>query len=938
LRDAWGELARSLQQTAARLQLPCPRLLEELRALAQEPGRDVATFVGLLAGWRDAAQPDAACLMIIDQLEELLTAGQNDTGARFAEFVRSVLEAPGSPLMVLGTLRSDLLARFQLHPLGATAFDQIAIGPLTLQGFTLAIEEPARVAELTLEPGLVSQMVSDTGTEDALPLLAFTLRELWERYGDDKHLSLREYRDELGGLQGSLARAADTALRGARSSPAEELALRRAFLAMVRVNEDDRYVRRQALWSELPPESHRLLQRFVEIRLLVPRERDGASTLEVAHEALFRAWEKLRGWLDEDANSLRVQRDVRRAAADWQAANQEGGLLVHRGSRLDAAELMRGDGRFTLGELELAYLDACIELREREQSDQYLSCILLAQQNVRAARYDLALDWLWGCPERLRHWEWGYLLRLAYLELPCVTLGPGARDTQQPSGALPRSFDMIEWDWSVPEAPARVRTQASFGDRAFSRDGALEARRETYPRDTRVLHLIDTASGATVHQLRHDLEVRNASFSFDGARVVSAAGKDAYVWDCRSGRLLATLRGHTDDVWSVAFSPDGKRLISASSDNSGRVWDARSGRALVTLQRFADWRFAPVNRSDAMSAYSEPRSTWHAAAFSPDSTRIAIDVDGECLLFGTYPFREADLALHLGASFLERFELWRQAYDAARVVAACAPTTLAALDERPVIDVASAQELVQQLGSDRVLRLTAGAVYDVGSLPELRTPHVRYHEAHDGQTLVISDVTRLSIKSAKGERASIITPHAYAFVLQFERCNDVRLEGIVCGHAPERGGCDRGVIGAIDSFRLAFVDCELYGCGTEGLTFTNVHDVRLQRTVIRDCSYGILTFDHCNDVIFEACSLVNNEEFWGVRLTRTRDVLWSACVIDGNRANEPLFGAEWCYNVLVLGGRCCGNRASTLSSPDKGVLFQSTALSENSFDAEPLTG
>ena len=55
-------------------------------------------------------------------------------------------------------------------------FEQIAVGPLTLQGFAAAIEEPARVAELTLEPGLAAEMVADTGTEDALPLLAFTLR------------------------------------------------------------------------------------------------------------------------------------------------------------------------------------------------------------------------------------------------------------------------------------------------------------------------------------------------------------------------------------------------------------------------------------------------------------------------------------------------------------------------------------------------------------------------------------------------------------------------------------------------------------------------------------------------------------------------------------------------------------------------------------------
>ena len=85
----------------------------------------------------------------------------------------------------------------------------------------------------------------------------------------------------------------------------------------------------------------------------------------------------------------------------------------------------------------------------------------------------------------------------------------------------------------------------------------------------------------------HSGFVSSVSFSPDGKRIVSGSSNDntLKVWDAQTGQETLTLKVHTaDGVCSVSFSPDGKRIVSGGFDQTVKVWDAQTGKETLTLK------------------------------------------------------------------------------------------------------------------------------------------------------------------------------------------------------------------------------------------------------------------------------------------------------------------------------------------------------------------
>ncbi|HYT47911.1 MAG TPA: TIR domain-containing protein, partial [Burkholderiales bacterium] len=598
-----------------------------LRASRSDLRQRLATpesFVALLQELRGAAArralisapPQPLPVLCLDQGEELFAADAGAESESFLRLARAAVDADAALLLV--TIRSDAYGLMQSAGT-LTGIDQVplSLGPVPQGEIARIIREPSEVLRRKAGPSapifdaaLVERLQSEiAGEMDALPLLAFVLQRLMREHAGTSAIGVREL-DQTGDVAAAIEQEAEAALADAVFGPdrAERReVLRRLFVPrLARIDRASKAPqRRVARQSDFPVDLLALARALTQRRLLVTKlasadttESDagtfeaGAATLEVAHEALLRRWPTLADLLREDRDALILLDGVLIAATDWDKADaaRRSDFLAHRGSRLVDAQALASRGPEWAREIAPAgpYLAACAlrEIEERKEKED-----ALAREQNRLAEIATAQERT-GRLQRLTRWAFAAVG--AVVVIAVVIVGWLQWDKGRQLDAQEKHLEHAQANILAELSRTKLLlTEHDSALRLAARGTRIDL---ALPRDAVKASSATAALAATVSRMNwrrgfggHEGPVNSAAFSPDGSRIVTAStDRTARIWDAASGKEIAVLRGHEDTVISAAFSPDGSRIVTASGDRTARIWDAASADEIAVLRGHED--------------------------------------------------------------------------------------------------------------------------------------------------------------------------------------------------------------------------------------------------------------------------------------------------------------------------------------------------------------
>jgi DNA-binding SARP family transcriptional activator/WD40 repeat protein/energy-coupling factor transporter ATP-binding protein EcfA2 len=577
-------------------------------------------------------------VLIVDQCEEAVTLchDREEQGRFFATLAEHAIDGE----LVLA-LRADRLGEVSAHPTFARIVERglYLLGRMDAADLRAAIDGPAHQAGLLLEPGLVDLLLRDVeGEPGALPLLSHALRETWERR-EGRTLTVAGYQAS-GGIRGAVAKSAEQVYE--QSSPELRPVLRDLLLRLVSPSPEGepvrtRVPRRQVL---VDAEHEQMIEALVRARLVTSDE----DAIELAHEALARAWPRLRGWLDDDVDGQHVRRHLTAAADSWDEMGRPDSEL-YRGVRLVRALEWRERNRPDLSPPERDFLAAgrergTAERRAIRRRRRVLVGSLVAGLAVTVL---LATTAFLGQQRAVRSAE---LARAR--ELTAAASAVLDRDP-----ALAKLLALAAAEVAVPSVDMlRVMHRTLAEDRVVDRYrwphehevGRLTT--DLHPDGTRLV-----AGGAhggpsthlEVYDLVHDevlwsfdvddagLVIDRPTFTPDGASVVAAVLGDpadggeaprhgavgVFVWDADTGELvrrheLGACGGMLLDV------TDASVLVQSLPDEGPACW-ADAGGSSLTLEL--------IDIQTGASVVLSARSWGREAARSRDGGRVAVTED-----------------------------------------------------------------------------------------------------------------------------------------------------------------------------------------------------------------------------------------------------------------------------------------------------------------------
>ena len=540
----------------------------------------------------------------------------------------------------------------------------------------------------------------------------------------DGLLRWSDYR-ELGELKGALAKHAEGVFSTLQPHEQKAFPLVMRYLVTLGQGEEEVPNRRTVPYRDFVASegadndqkagAKGFVDLFIEKRLLVAdADPQGEVTVSVAHEALLREWQRIKDWLTENREFLRMRDRLDLSLKLWLSRGKQKDDLLEPGLHLAEGEKLVKDFGSSLSREQTDYIYASIAERKRRRRTQEriryavmtaISVLAIVagfqwfqaehHRQSAAQAFKSEAQVTAKLQEQLRQASWASFnqaerqFQLGEWREGIAFLARAIKFDPENQIASERFFHelIVHREKALPSFIATFDHQDSVNDAAFSPDGT---RILTASWD-KTAKLWDAASGKLVVSFAHQGIVWRAAFSSDGTRILTAsADKTAKLWDAASGTLIVSF-AHQAIVYNAAFSPDGARILTASADKTAKLWDAASGRLIASFAHDADVNDAAFSADGARILTASADKTaklWDAAsgtlivsfahegivshaAFSADGARIlTASADHSAKLWDA-------ASAKLIASFAHQDEVFRAAFspDGARILTASADNT-----------------------------------------------------------------------------------------------------------------------------------------------------------------------------------------------------------------------------------------------------------------------